>query len=77
MQDGLVEITSSDIVTNLPYVKNAYLVFDHHLSETIRNASELPNHIDPNAPSAARVVWGLWWRKRISSSLVTNDGSSW
>ena len=58
MQDGLVEITSSDIVTNLPYVENAYLVFDHHLSETIRNSSELPNHIiDPNAPSAARVVW--------------------
>lgn len=58
MQDGLVEITSSDIVTNLPYVKNAHLVFDHHLSETIRNSSELPNHIiDPNAPSAARVVW--------------------
>jgi len=45
-------------VTNLPYVKNAHLVFDHHLSETIRNSSELPNHIiDPNAPSAARVVW--------------------
>ncbi|MFY2506960.1 exopolyphosphatase [Vibrio pectenicida] len=58
MQDGLVEITSLDIVTNLPYVKEAHLVFDHHLSETIRNPGERPNHIiDPDAPSAARVVW--------------------
>lgn len=58
MQDGVVEITSNDIVTNLPYVKDAHLVFDHHLSETIRNQGERENHIiDPDAPSAARVVW--------------------
>jgi nanoRNase/pAp phosphatase (c-di-AMP/oligoRNAs hydrolase) len=58
MQDGIIEITSNDIVTNLPYVKDAYLVFDHHLSEMIRNQGERQNHIiDPDAPSAARVVW--------------------
>ncbi|WP_072669319.1 exopolyphosphatase [Vibrio injensis] len=58
MQDGLIEITEHDIVTNLPYVKEAHMVFDHHLSETIRNQGSRPNHvIDPNAPSAARVVW--------------------
>ncbi|EEX93809.1 exopolyphosphatase-related protein [Vibrio orientalis CIP 102891 = ATCC 33934] len=58
MQDGVIEITSNDIVTNLPYVKDAYLVFDHHLSEMIRNQGERKNHIiDPDAPSAARVVW--------------------
>lgn len=58
MQDGVVEITANDIVTNLPYVEQAYLVFDHHLSEVIRNPGERKNHIiDPNAPSAARVVW--------------------
>ncbi|CAK4073898.1 exopolyphosphatase [Vibrio variabilis] len=58
MQDGVVEITSRDIVTNLPYVADAHLVFDHHLSETIRNEGDRENHIiDPNAPSAARVVW--------------------
>lgn len=58
MQDGIIEITSNDIVTNLPYVQDAYLVFDHHLSETIRNQGERDNHIiDPDAPSAARVVW--------------------
>lgn len=58
MQDGTIEISSNDITTNLPYVAGAHLVFDHHLSETLRNQGERPNHIiDPDAPSAARVVW--------------------
>ena len=58
MQDGIIEITNNDIVTNLPYVEGAHLIFDHHLSETIRNTGERKNHvIDPDAPSAARVVW--------------------
>jgi len=58
MQDGKVHITDNDIVTNLPYVEHAHLIFDHHLSETIRNEDDLENHIiDPEAPSAARVVW--------------------
>lgn len=56
MQDGLVEITDRDITTNLPYVEGAHLVFDHHLSETLRN-DERENHIiAASAPSAARVV---------------------
>lgn len=58
MQDGKVEITGRDITTNLPYVPGAYMCFDHHLSETIRNKEPLDNHvIDADAPSAARVVY--------------------
>lgn len=57
MQDGKVDITARDITTNLPYVKGVNLAFDHHLSETLRN-EKVDNHIiDPDAPSAARVVW--------------------
>jgi len=57
MQDGIIDITSNDISTNLPYVEGIHLAFDHHLSETIRN-EEKDNHIiDPSAPSAARVVY--------------------
>jgi nanoRNase/pAp phosphatase (c-di-AMP/oligoRNAs hydrolase) len=64
MQDGKVEITNRDITTNLPYVKEAYLVFDHHLSETLRNEEIAANHIiDPNAPSAARVVYNYYGGK--------------
>ncbi|MGM0785154.1 MAG: exopolyphosphatase [Pseudomonadota bacterium] len=58
MQDGKVDITSSDITTNLPYVPDCHLAFDHHLSETLRNEERADNHIiDPDAPSAARVLW--------------------
>jgi len=58
MQDGKIEITSRDITTNLPYVEGAYLVFDHHESETKRNDTIAENYIiDAKAASAARVVW--------------------
>ncbi len=63
MQDGIIEITSNDIITNLPYCKEAYMVFDHHESETIRN-EKAPNHfIIPDAPSAARVVYDYYGGK--------------
>jgi nanoRNase/pAp phosphatase (c-di-AMP/oligoRNAs hydrolase) len=65
MQDGKIEITDNDITTNLPYVKTAHLVFDHHLSETIRNVGERKNHIiEPDAPSAARVVYKYYGGKK-------------
>ena len=65
MQDGKIEIGPNDITTNLPYVPGAHLVFDHHLSETIRNTGERTNHvIDPEAPSAARVVYDYYGGKK-------------
>ena len=58
VQDGVTEITDRDILTNLPYAPGAHMVFDHHRSETQRNQPGLPNHvIDPDAPSAARVIY--------------------
>jgi nanoRNase/pAp phosphatase (c-di-AMP/oligoRNAs hydrolase) len=58
MQDGKIEISGRDITTNLPYVPGVHLAFDHHLSETVRNTGERPEHIIlPDAPSAARVVY--------------------
>ncbi len=58
VQEGRIAISEKDITTNLPYSENALLVFDHHLSETIRIRGDKENWvIDPNAPSAARVVW--------------------
>jgi len=58
MQDGKVDITDNDITTNLPFVPGCHLAFDHHLSETVRNAERAENHIiDPDAPSAARVLY--------------------
>jgi nanoRNase/pAp phosphatase (c-di-AMP/oligoRNAs hydrolase) len=58
VQDGKIEITGRDILTNLPYVARAHLVFDHHASETLRNAERAKNHvIHKDSPSAARVVY--------------------
>ncbi|MEQ8666259.1 MAG: exopolyphosphatase [Rhodospirillales bacterium] len=58
MQDGTILISDRDITTNLPYVPGCHLAFDHHLSETIRVEDKPDNHIiDPDAPSAARVVY--------------------
>jgi nanoRNase/pAp phosphatase (c-di-AMP/oligoRNAs hydrolase) len=60
MQDGKVEVTDSDITTNLPYVDGVHIAFDHHLSETIRNKQRDNHIIDPDAPSAARVVYDYY-----------------
>jgi len=58
VQDGAVEVTDRDILTNLPYAPGAFMVFDHHHSEALRNPGEKTNHvIDPDAPSAARVIY--------------------
>ena len=60
MQDEIIEITDNDITTNLPYVKGVYLAFDHHLSETLRNGKQDNHIIEPDAPSAARVVYNYY-----------------
>lgn len=60
MQDGKIDITPHDITTNLPYVEESHLAFDHHLSETIRNNKKDNHIIDPDAPSAARVVFDFY-----------------
>jgi nanoRNase/pAp phosphatase (c-di-AMP/oligoRNAs hydrolase) len=59
MQDGKIELRPTDITTNLPYCEGVHLAFDHHESEVERVGADSPdNHvIDPNARSAARVVY--------------------
>lgn len=58
VQDGLFSLGPNDITTNLPYSPYVHLSFDHHFSETIRVTDRAPNSvIDPDAPSAARVVY--------------------
>ncbi|MDM8557858.1 exopolyphosphatase [Candidatus Parabeggiatoa sp. HSG14] len=66
MQDGKIEINANDITTNLPYVPGAHLVFDHHLSETLRILGKHPDNyiIDPDAPSASRVVYNYFGGKK-------------
>lgn len=70
MQDGKIEVTDRDITTNLPYLEGVHLAFDHHASETIRNEQIQDNHIiEPNAPSAARVVYNYYGGKETFPSI--------
>lgn len=58
IQDGKVEVTSEDILANVPYVEGCGLWFDHHSSESQRQAyGEFQGKSDPSALSAARVVY--------------------
>jgi nanoRNase/pAp phosphatase (c-di-AMP/oligoRNAs hydrolase) len=62
MQDGLIDVTSRDIITNLPYIEGCHLCFDHHFSEAVRNGSAVRQNyiLDPDADSAARVVYNYF-----------------
>ena len=64
LQDGIVEVTSNDILANVPYVEGCHLWFDHHSSEYERlelegkykGASELKD-------SAAHVIYDYYGGK--------------
>ena len=78
VQDGKVELFPTDITTNLPYDPRVGLAFDHHESEMDRlKAQETGGKliIDPNARSAARVVYDYFGGKkafpRVSDELMT------
>ena len=77
VQDGKVELSENDITTNLPYDPRVGIAFDHHESEIDRlKATETGGKliIDPNAKSAARVVYNYYGGKekfpRISEELL-------
>ena len=77
VQDGKVELTANDITTNLPYDPRVGIAFDHHESEMDRlKAQETGGKliIDPNARSAARVVYDYYGGKaafpRVSDELM-------
>jgi nanoRNase/pAp phosphatase (c-di-AMP/oligoRNAs hydrolase) len=62
VQDGKIEVTDRDILTNLPYVSGCHLCFDHHASEEIRNFDTQAESyvLDPKADSAARVLYNYF-----------------
>ena len=60
MQDGIIAVGPNDISTNLPFVDGVHIAFDHHHSETLRNEKKDNHIIDPEAPSAARVVYDYY-----------------
>ena len=64
LQDGLVEVNENDCLANVPFVKGCGLWFDHHLSETERNAYEGQYHgRSEQKPSCARVIYEYYGGK--------------
>ncbi|MBF0203933.1 MAG: exopolyphosphatase [Desulfamplus sp.] len=58
IQDEKIEVNKNDILANIPYVKGCGLWFDHHSSETERQAyGKYSGVSDTSALSAARVIY--------------------
>ena len=57
IQAGNFKVGPNDILTNLPYAASAHLCIDHHASEVARVGDNDNLIMDPDAPSAARVVY--------------------
>lgn len=57
MQAGHIAVGPDDITANLPYIESVHLCFDHHVSELERVGARDNLVIDPDAPSAARVIY--------------------
>jgi nanoRNase/pAp phosphatase (c-di-AMP/oligoRNAs hydrolase) len=77
VQDGKIELSENDITTNLPFDPRVGLSFDHHESEMDRTKALNTTGkliIDPNAKSAARVVYeyygGAKVLKNVSEELM-------
>jgi nanoRNase/pAp phosphatase (c-di-AMP/oligoRNAs hydrolase) len=66
VQDGKIQVTENDILTNLPYVESCHLCFDHHSSEELRTKGVTrENHIlMGHADSAARVLYNYYGGRR-------------
>lgn len=63
IQDGAVEVTENDVLTNIPYVPGCGLWFDHHSSEKERlNLLKEYSYKGKSgkAPSCARVIYNYY-----------------
>jgi len=67
VQDGKIDLSENDITTNLPFDPRVGLAFDHHESELTRlqGVDTKKLVIDPNARSAARVVYDYYGGKKV------------
>lgn len=61
LQDGKLDVTEKDILTNVPYVPGCGLWFDHHTTEIKRVVGTMDFQGECRlAPSAARVIYDYY-----------------
>lgn len=75
LQDGRVEITSDDIIANLPYHPHCAMWFDHHLSEekALEGIGSFKGKYGL-APSAARLIYDYYQHPARGGSEETLQG---
>lgn len=74
IQDGKIEVNENDILANIPYLKGCGLWFDHHSSETERQAYGTYNGVsEPSALSAARVIYDYYGRENAFNNAHLDD----
>ena len=58
LQDGKIDVTSNDVLTNVPYVEGCGMWFDHHASQiqSLSEEKEIPG-VRKLAPSCAEIVY--------------------
>ncbi|MCP4133457.1 MAG: exopolyphosphatase [bacterium] len=72
VQDGEVEVTSQDVLANIPFVQGCGLWFDHHASESERleiDKLKFEGDCRP-APSAAQVIWDYYGGEKTFGKLL-------
>ncbi len=71
VQDGKVEIGSGDIVTNLPYVDNAHMAFDHKLDASDSNIKLNPHHaLFTDVESASQIIYEYYGGEEVFGGEV-------
>ncbi|MBP7867309.1 MAG: exopolyphosphatase [Acidobacteria bacterium] len=78
VQDGLVQVTANDVLTNVPFIPGCGLWFDHHSSEMERLKLMKEHHFrgtSAPSPSCARLVYNYFggrerFRKFDESGLM-------
>jgi len=69
LQDGKVEVTSKDVLANVPYVKGCGLWFDHHTSEMDRLGDIEFEGESKSFPSCARVIYEYYGEDKFPESF--------
>ena len=72
VQDGKIEVTKNDVMTNIPYMPGCGLWFDHHVSEIERQ--KLAKNYNykgrsSEAPSCARVIYDYYGGAEVFSKF--------
>lgn len=68
LKNGMVEVTSNDIIANLPLDRRCGMWFDHHISNNMEGIEDIPGRFALD-PSAARVIYDHYQDPRLDKYM--------